>query len=90
LPTETSTAPWSSPPQRAKKLRDRKAERQARKAEFWGRRLQEAAEDGPEALAAMQWDRARAALDRLPDQARKRAYEALAQVVDRVRETHAQ
>lgn len=84
------TSPWTNPPARPKKLRDRRAERKARRAEFWGARLQQATDDGPEAVAAVTWDRARSALDRLPDTARQSAYRALAEAIDRVRETHAQ
>jgi hypothetical protein len=84
------TAPWSNPPQRSKPLRRRRAERLARRAEFWGDRLTRAAQEGPEAVAAVQWDRARTTLSRLPPDQQDKAWEALAAAIDRVRETHAQ
>ncbi|MEW1724295.1 hypothetical protein [Streptomyces sp. NPDC093109] len=87
---EGKPSPWSSPPTRQKKLRDKRAEKLARRAGHWGGRLAAAREAGPAAYAAMVFDRARGELDRLPEAARETAYEALAQAVDRVREQHAQ
>lgn len=84
------TAPWVNPPQRDKKLRTRKAERAARRAEFWGRRREEAQAEGPEAVAEFEWDRARASLERLAEPARSTAFEALARAVETVREKHGQ
>lgn len=84
------SSPWNVPPQREKTLRRKRAEKAARKAQLWGRRLDEAREIGPEEVAAVTWDRARAALEGLPDATRERAYQALTDAVDRVREQHAQ
>lgn len=86
----TPENPWNAPPERAKKLRQKRAEKAARRAQFWGRRLEAAREIGPEEVAAITWDRARGALDKLPDDARERAYAALTVAVDYVREQHAQ
>lgn len=83
-------SPWSDPPARKKPLRRRRAEKQARRAEFWGGRLAAAQEQGPAAVAAVRFDRARTALARLPDAARMRAFEELGEAVDRVREAHAE
>lgn len=85
-----TAAPWIDPPHRPKTLRRRRAERQARKAEFWGSRLAAAQQEGPAAVAAVQFDRARTTLARLPDLARMRAFEELGEVIDRVREMHAE
>ncbi|MFI0822211.1 hypothetical protein ACH4TX_41755 [Streptomyces sp. NPDC021098] len=82
------TAPWTSPPQREKTLRRRRAEKLARRAERWGQRLESARQEGPDMLAAVTFDRLRAALDRLPNTARDRAYEAAVQALDRIREAH--
>jgi hypothetical protein len=82
--------PWVDPPERKKPLRKRRAERQARKAEFWGARLAVAEEQGPAETSAVRFDRARTALARLPESARTRAFEELGQAIDRVRETHAE
>jgi len=86
----SDTAPWVNPPQRDKKLRARKAERAARRAEFWGRRRDQARAEGPEAVAQFEWDRARASLERLNEPARSTAFEALARAVEIVREKHGQ
>lgn len=83
-------SPWQQPPERPKKLAQRKAERLARRAQYWGDRLAAARDLGPDAFAAMIFDRARNELERLPEEQRERAFEALADAVDRVRETHAQ
>lgn len=90
--TETAPlrSPWDSPPQRTKKLRVRRAEKDARRAEFWGRRLEEARLAGPDAVAAVAWDRARGTLDKLRGADRDRAFEELTRAVDRIREQHAQ
>ena len=83
-------APWADPPARQKTLRRRRAERQARRAEFWGQRIADAEQDGPPAAAAVRIDWARTALGRLPETARHRAFEELGQAIDRVREAHAE
>ncbi|MCX4543798.1 hypothetical protein [Streptomyces sp. NBC_01565] len=83
-------SPWHQPPQRPKKLAQRKAERLARRAQYWGERLAAAGELGPEAVASVTFDRARKELDALPAEQRQRAFAALADVIDRVREAHAQ
>lgn len=89
-PAAAQTSPWNNPPQRSKTLRRRRAEKQARRAEHWGRRLEEARQDGPDMVAAVTFDRLRGALDKLPDADRDRAYEATAQALEHIRETHAQ
>lgn len=83
-------SPWNHPPERAKSLRRRRAEKQARRAEHWGRRLEEARQEGPDLVAAVTFDRLRAALDQLPQADRDRAYEVTAQVLENIRATHAQ
>lgn len=83
-------SPWQQPPERQKKLAQRKAERLARRAQYWGDRLAAAQELGPEAVASVTFDRARRELDRLPTEQRERALGALADAIDRIRETHAQ
>lgn len=83
-------SPWEVPPQRQKKLSQRKAERLARRAAYWGGRIEAARQIGVEAAAALTFDRARGDLDRLPAADRERAFEALIEAVDRVREAHAQ
>lgn len=87
--TETSS-PWHNPPQRAKTLRTRRAEKLARRAEHWGRRLDAARTEGPDRVAAVTFDRLRSALDKLPTGARDRAYEDTVQALDHLRERHAQ
>ena len=82
--------PWNNPPQRQTPLRKRRHQRQARRAELWSRRLAEAEELGPEMVAEVQWDRARASLSRLGTRARTRAYTALAEAIDRIRVEHAE
>lgn len=84
----TTTAPWTNPPQREKTLRRRRAEKLARRAERWGQRLESARQEGPDMLAAVTFDRLRAAFDNLPSATRDRAYEAATEALDRVRETH--
>jgi hypothetical protein len=84
------TAPWNNPPERKKTLRRKRAEKQARRAEHWGRRLEEARQEGPDMVAAVTFDRLRGALDKLPAADRERAYEALTQALEHIRETHAQ
>lgn len=86
---ETSS-PWSNPPQRTKTLRRRRAEKQGRRAEYWGQRLETARLEGPDMVAAVTFDRLRSVLDKLPTEARNRAYEAAAQALEHVREVHAQ
>ncbi|GAA0454393.1 hypothetical protein [Streptomyces olivaceiscleroticus] len=86
----TASAPWQDPPPRKKPLRRRRAEKQARQAAHWGQRLEEAAKEGPDMVAAVTFDRLRGALDRLPNQGRERAFEDLIQTLDTFRETHAQ
>ncbi|WP_432158802.1 MULTISPECIES: hypothetical protein [unclassified Streptomyces] len=88
--SDTATAPWNNPPQRQKPLRRKRAEKQARQAEHWGRRLEEARQEGPDAVAAVTFDRLRSVLDKLPQEARDRAYETVAAALDNIRETHAQ
>ncbi|MET7713684.1 hypothetical protein [Streptomyces sp. NPDC005407] len=83
-------SPWDRPPQRAKTLRTKAAEKKARRAEFWGRRIQDAQQDGPQAVAVVAWDRVRGSLARLPEAARDRGFEALAEAADRIREQYAQ
>ncbi|MFD7922519.1 hypothetical protein ACFV3R_25245 [Streptomyces sp. NPDC059740] len=84
----TQTAPWTNPPKREKTLRRRRAEKLARRAESWGRRLEEARTEGPDVVTAVAFDRLRAAFDQLPGSLRDRAYEAATVALDRVRETH--
>lgn len=84
------TSPWAAPPQRQKKLSQRRAERLARRAEYWGQRIAAARNISLEAAASLTFDRARGELDRLPDHLRDAAWEALIRAVDKVRETHAQ
>ncbi|MER0443203.1 hypothetical protein ABR738_01185 [Streptomyces sp. Edi4] len=88
--SDTETAPWNNPPQRAKPLRRKRAEKLARQAERWGERLEEARLEGPDMVAAVTFDRLRRALNGLPAEARDRAYEAVTQALDTIRETHAQ
>jgi hypothetical protein len=83
-------SPWQQPPERQKKLAQRKAERLARRAQYWGERIEAARGLGPEAAASLTFDRARSELDRLPEAQRERAFGALAEAIDRIRETHAQ
>lgn len=82
------TAPWVNPPVRTKPLRQRRAEKLARRAERWGQRIEAARQEGPDMVAAVTFDRLRAAIGNLPDAARDRAYEAAAQALDHIRETH--
>lgn len=89
-PTSSKPSPWTAPPERQKKLRQRKAERLARRAEYWGHRIETARQIGPEAAAALTFDRARSDLDRLPEERREQAYEALIQAIDQAREKHTQ
>ncbi|MEH0441910.1 hypothetical protein QBA74_41605 [Streptomyces scabiei] len=84
------TAPWNNPPQRKKTLRRKRAEKQARRAQHWGQRLEEARQEGPDMVAAVTFDRLRGVLDKLPADARARAYEAATQALEHIRETHAQ
>ncbi|MGW0655884.1 hypothetical protein ACWD4T_45275 [Streptomyces umbrinus] len=86
----TATAPWNNPPQRQKPLRRKRAEKQARQAEHWGRRLEEARQEGPDMVAAVTFDRLRGVLDKLPAADRDRAYEAVVLALEHLRETHAQ
>ncbi|MGO4634982.1 hypothetical protein AB4225_29245 [Streptomyces sp. 2RAF24] len=88
--TRSSSAPWNDPPERKKTLRRKRAEKLARRAEHWGRLLEEARSEGPEMVAAVAFDRLRGQLDKLPVSARERAYEDVVQALDRIRETHAQ
>lgn len=88
--SDTQTAPWNNPPQRQKPLRRKRAEKQARQAEHWGRRLEDARKEGQDAVAEVTFDRLRSALDKLPQEARDRAYEAVAAALENIRETHAQ
>ncbi|MFB7552596.1 hypothetical protein ACFRCI_38005 [Streptomyces sp. NPDC056638] len=87
---DTPKSPWEVPPQRQKKLAQRRAERLARRAAYWGERIEAARNIGPEAAASLTFDRARGELERLPDDKREAAFEALIRAVDTVRETHAQ
>ena len=87
--TETSS-PWNNPPERTKTLRRRRAEKQARRAEYWGVRLEKARAEGPDLEAAVTFDRLRATLDRLPTAARNSAYDDAIRALDHVREKHAQ
>ncbi|MGW2826377.1 hypothetical protein ACWC24_36140 [Streptomyces sp. NPDC001443] len=88
--SDIKPAPWNNPPQRKKPLRRKRAEKQARQAERWGRRLEEARQEGPDAVAAVTFDRLRSVLDKLPQEPRDRAYEAVAAALENIRETHAQ
>lgn len=88
--TDAAQSPWVNPPERKKPLRRRRAEKQARQAEHWGRRLQEAAEEGPNRVAAVTFDRLRSVLNQLPEAARDRGYEAVSQALESVREKYAQ
>lgn len=91
IPMTTQTAaPWNSPPERTKTLRQRRAEKLARRAERWGQRLEAARAEGADMVAAVTFDRLRAGLDSLPAGARDRAYEAATEALDRVREMHAE
>jgi hypothetical protein len=83
-------SPWHQPPERPRKLAVRKAERLARRAQYWGERIEAARHVGPEAVASLTFDRARKELDALPVEQRERAFTALTEAIDRVRETHAQ
>ncbi|MFK8851354.1 hypothetical protein [Streptomyces sp. Ac-502] len=85
-----ATGPWNNPPERKKPLRRKRAEKLARRAEHWGRRLEEAREEGPDMVAAVIFDRLRGELDTLPQTARDRAYDDVTRALERVRETHAQ
>jgi hypothetical protein len=87
---DSKPSPWEQPPQRQKKLAQRKAERLARRAEYWGQRIDAARQVGLEAAASLTFDRARGELDRLSGDQRERALEALIEAIDRVREAHAQ
>ena len=88
--SDIETAPWNNPPQRRKPLRRKRAEKLARKAERWGQRLEDARKEGPDAVAEVTFDRLRSSLARLPQEARDRAYEAVAAALETIRETHAQ
>lgn len=88
--SDTQTAPWNNPPQRQKPLRRKRAEKQARQAEHWGRRLEEARKLGPDAVAEVTFDRLRSVLEKLPQDARDRAYETVTAALENIRETHAQ
>ncbi|MFF7365433.1 MULTISPECIES: hypothetical protein [unclassified Streptomyces] len=83
-------APWNNPPERSKPLRRKRAEKLARRAEHWGRRLEEARAQGPDMVAAVAFDRLRKALDALPAGARERAFEDVVSTLDQIRERHAQ
>ncbi|MCY0917021.1 hypothetical protein OS965_02370 [Streptomyces sp. H27-G5] len=83
-------SPWQQPPERPKKLAQRRAERLARRAQYWGGLLDAARQMGPQAFASTTFDRARVEIDRLPAGQQERAYEALAAAIDRIRESHAQ
>ncbi|MDP9954275.1 MULTISPECIES: hypothetical protein [Streptomyces] len=83
-------APWNNPPERKKPLRRKRAEKLARRAEHWGRRLEEARAQGPDMVAAVAFDRLRKALDSLPADARERAFEDAVSTLDQIRERHAQ
>lgn len=85
-----TSSPWNNPPQRAKTLRRRRAEKLARRAEYWGRRLEAARQEGPDMVAAVTFDRLRSTLDKLPAQDRDRAYEQVTQALEDIRERHAQ
>ncbi|MFE2943393.1 hypothetical protein ACFXKG_30720 [Streptomyces sp. NPDC059255] len=87
---ETPTSPWNNPPERKKTLRRKRAEKQARRAEHWGRRLAEARAEGPDMVAAVTFDRLRHALDKLPKASRDQAYEGVVEALERLHETHAQ
>ncbi|MBC9730151.1 hypothetical protein [Streptomyces sp. TRM68367] len=84
------TAPWNNPPERKKTLRRKRAEKAARKAERWGRLLEEARQEGPDREAEVAWERLRAAFINLPQEARDRAYESVVLALEHIRETHAQ
>ncbi|MFE9360343.1 hypothetical protein ACFYPB_40600 [Streptomyces olivaceoviridis] len=86
----TTTAPWANPPERKKPLRRKRAEKLARRAAHWGRRLEEARAEGPDMVAAVTFDRLRGELDKLPDGPRDRAYEDVVRALDNIRESHAQ
>lgn len=85
-----TAAPWTDPPARQKTLRQRRAERQGRRAEYWGRKLADAAQAGPASVAAVTFDRARSTLSGLAEPRRTTALQALADAIDRVRESHAE
>ncbi|HBF84088.1 MAG TPA: hypothetical protein DD420_30435 [Streptomyces sp.] len=87
---ESPKSPWEVPPQRQKKLSQRRAERLARRAAYWGERIAAARNIGCEAAASLTFDRARGELERLPEDKREAAFDALIRAVDKVRETHAQ
>ncbi|MDI6413162.1 hypothetical protein QLX52_30610 [Streptomyces albus] len=87
---EDRPSPWEQAPERRKRLGHKRAERLARRAEYWGTRLEAARQVGPDAVASLTFDRARSDFDRLSEQRRERAYAALTQAVDAVREAHAE
>jgi hypothetical protein len=88
--SDTQTAPWNNPPQRQKPLKRKRAEKQARQAEHWGRRLEEARKQGTDVVAEVTFDRLRSVLERLPQEARDRGYEAVTAALENIRETHGQ
>ncbi|MDF4254625.1 hypothetical protein [Streptomyces sp. WMMB303] len=87
---EDRPSPWEQAPERRKKLAHKRAERLARRAEYWGKRLEAARQIGPEAVASLTFDRVRGDFDRLDGERRERAYLALAQALNAVREAHAE
>ncbi|MFD8777543.1 hypothetical protein [Streptomyces sp. NPDC059916] len=87
--TQTSS-PWNNPPQRTKTLRRKRAEKQARRAEHWGQRLEAARQEGPDMAGAVVFDRLRSTLDKLPGPTRDLAYEDVVQALENIRERYAQ
>ncbi|MFF3247390.1 hypothetical protein ACFYWY_27550 [Streptomyces sp. NPDC002870] len=84
-----TTAPWSKPSTRKKPLVERRAERQARRAEHWGDRIAEARKQGPRTQAATAWDRLRATVNRLPEGLQREAWEMATAQLDRIRQEFA-
>lgn len=84
------TAPWTNPPTRAKTLSQRRSETKARRAQRWGQRVAAAEAEGARAVVEAQFDWARSSLSRLPGPAQERAWQALAETIQKVREEHAQ
>lgn len=80
--------PWIKPPAREKKLATKRAERAARKGRHWGEKIERATAEGPEAVAGVHFDRARAELGRLPERQRQAAFQALSDAIERVRQAH--
>jgi phage shock protein A len=83
-----SQPPWNAPPVRRKKLSTRRAEKAARKGKAWGERIEQATQEGPEALAEVNFDRARAELNKLPERARRQAFSALGDAIETIRRNH--